>query len=230
MAVRWALTYKIKEIDTDDPANILRPDIEIDDINDANFDRDFFYDMRYNFKAPTRAFKSLSRYHTSIRMRQALDIASGKYNETKQDYEPTSVLVLKAGAFVMVGKTAELKSFVNPFPNKVAKISLVPGEKQDIFQVGYARVGKKGITGTKDKETLIIIAPQMSWWDMRPPKEQPGYIHTKESWREFVMSSKPVVAGRSIEMTTLASWLDQCDTHDPWVFPSKNRHEDNDPN
>jgi hypothetical protein len=236
MTVRWALTYKVDDVDVFLPANMNSPSTKIIDPSDvANFPLSFFHGMRYSFKAPTRAFKTLVEFsHSPTRIEAALLIASGTPNPAKHNYTPNTNLLLKHGAFAIVGKTDELAAFLRRFPNAVTKISVAPGER---FGAGYARVGEKNRLGVvKNKETLIIIAPEGSWWSKRRPQEAPAPIHTPTSWRPFVepvmgneANLAPVALGESIQMTTIASWLSRCDRDDPWVFPAQGLHEDNDP-
>jgi len=152
----------------------------------------------------------------------------------EHNYTPNGNLLLKHGAFAIVGKTDELATYLRDFHNQVKKICVAPGER---FGAGYARVGDKNRFGAvKNKETLIIIAPEGSWWSKRRPQEAAAPIHTPTSWRPFVepvmgneANLAPVALGDSIQMTTLASWLSRCDRDDPWVFPAQGLHEDNDP-
>jgi hypothetical protein len=235
MTVRWALTYKVDKVDGTIPANANRPHTEIIDPSNPSFPLSFFHGMRYSFKAPTRAFKTLVEFsHSPTRIEDALIIASGAEDLENHNYRRTSNLLLKHGAFAIVGKTDELAAFLRRFRNDVTTISVAPGER---FGAGYARVGEKNILGAvKNKETLIIIAPEGSWWSKRRPQEAAAPIHTPASWHPFVepvmgneANLAPVALGDSIQMTTLASWLSRCDRDDPWVFPAQGLHEDNDP-
>jgi hypothetical protein len=237
MTVRWALTYKV------DPVDVLKKEYVEKGINRANneifgrtdpkFAMMFFKTMRYCFKAPTRAFKAVGSFSGQDRMTHALEVASGTEDLQHGVYRRTGVLLLKSAAFAIVGETNELQAWLRTFPQAVVRISVAPGER---LQAGYARVGKKPKLGAvKDKETLMIFAPQKSWWDERDGNEPIVPIHTKKSWHEFVepvMGDKtkemPVVLNEFVETTTLASWLSRCDKDDPWVFPAKDKHEDKD--
>ena len=86
MTVRWALTFRVDKVDVLTFGNKDRPNTEIIEPSDvAHFNLTFFFHtMRYSFKAPTRAFKTLVEFSGSTssttRIDDALKIASGTPN------------------------------------------------------------------------------------------------------------------------------------------------------
>jgi hypothetical protein len=63
MTVRWTLTYRVDKVDVLAFGNKDRPNTEIIEPSDvAHFNLTFFHTMRYSFKAPTRAFKTLVEF------------------------------------------------------------------------------------------------------------------------------------------------------------------------
>ena len=213
----WAITYNVVKQD-DGPNNMTGDDRIIDNTDLITFDG-----SRYCFRQPTRAIKSVYYWYRLDQddrehlMERGYRISSGVYNAISHSYKRTGKLVLKAGAFAMAGKTDELVRLANSLPHEVQRIVIADGEK-DVFQVGYARVARKTpIGGSKDKETVVIIAPQLSWWDKGySGKKDTLPIHTKEGWHAFG-GDRPKIAGKSLEGTTLASWLPEADREEPWI-------------
>jgi len=196
------------------------------DIRGDRFVRDDgqFALARYQTLKPKRAFKTVGIWCDPKHSLEAMKVAFERNsNTTTSDgtLVQTGTLVLDSGAFVMAGKTDELVQLATSLPHKVQKIITL--SKEDLFQVGYARVGNKGFFTTKT-ETLVIIAPQRSWWDVFPAGEKRSDIHTDAGWRAFLGNRDiPVAPGKSLEMSTLASWLPQAD-REPWVWVNKDEY------
>jgi hypothetical protein len=213
MAARWATTHKLLQHDPYDPARIGLDDCEIN-----TQEKEFFDAVRYCFRQPKRAFETVSAWRQSgdQTMDRALAIASGAYNGNG-GYIPSGQLPLKHAAVVMAGKTDELVWFINHLPFHITTMTLPPQE-DDMFQVGYARVSNKAKTR---KETVVIVAPQISWWDKGPAGPERRDIHGNNSWQAFEeKKDSPRIAGKSLAMTTLATWVPDADKLDPWLIVS----------
>lgn len=178
---------------------------------------------------PSRAFQSVSMWYADDKKQkkedQILDdilkIASGTYIEDSNTYKPTTEFVIQAAAVVMIGVPKELLVLVNNFPNGVKMIMLPPGSN-DLFQIGYARVAKNPKAKAKDTETVVIVAPQVSWWDRGNNGKKP--IHTQQGWREFKYSTAAEKPIKSFPMSNLAKWLPQVEADPPWVFVDENKY------
>jgi hypothetical protein len=226
MAARWFLSYKLHKYESGDRNRVDKDIWDIDKVDEG-----FFAVMHNSFSLPDRAFKSVGTWYGEDKSRKkedrtldyVLERASGTYNEQTGRWRPTGELVLKAAALVVVGETKEIVKLVKEFPNGVGTIRLPPAAERDFFQIGYARVGMNA--NKRKKETVVIIAPQVSWWDVGPKGiKQKLKVYAEGGWREFTYDDTYQKPTKSFPMSNLAKWLPQADKHEPWVIVNDKKY------
>ena len=220
MTARWFTTYFLQRYDEFDVNRIGKSNLEINTGNEA-----WFRIVSEAIVEPSRAFKSISQWYPEDKEQkkgdQTLDpilqIASGAYIQDSNTYKPTGELVLQSAALAMVGGAKDLLNLVNNFPNGVKKIMLSP-TPADFLQIGYARVAKKPKAKYTETETVtvVIVAPQESWWDRANNGKK--RIHTKQGWQEFEYTPTAQKPTKYFPTDNLAAWLAKVDKSDPWVF------------
>jgi hypothetical protein len=198
MPARFFLTYKLNEHGAADPTRDWK---ELD-----TTDQDYFDRMRGAVIRPERAFRTVNENENSkFILDQILERASGFFEKLDLTIRPTGTLRLHAAALVMAGTTKELVSLVAHFPNKVKLVFAPP---HDNLQVGYARVRRE--SSDKKPETVVIVAPQVSWWSVGEKGQRDRTDYFKKGWEElFGPTSKP---GQGFRFEDLAPWLLQADT------------------
>jgi hypothetical protein len=223
MAVRWAITYKLK------------PSL-IDSINydQTTVDKDFdiFDKGRYCLVKPKRAFKTVSKWYslnTRSDMENAFKFNSSEWKVGPQKRETTHTLLLEGAAIAMNGTTSELQVLLRTMQshgdyNQVQRIS---AGKNDFLCIAYARVAKKKTLGVTPpgKETVVIVAPFTSWWtaegERSPPIKTGKEIFPGgdgEVWRAFKgadFASAP--QQQHIDLTILSKLITQGKDMKPWI-------------
>jgi hypothetical protein len=227
MAARWFLSYKLHKYESGDRNRVDKDIWDIDKVDEG-----FFAVMHNSFSLPDRAFKSVGTWYGEDKSRKkedrtldyVLERASGTYNEQTGRWRPTGELVLKAAALVVVGETKEIVKLVKEFPNGVGTIRLPPAAERDFFQIGYARVGMSN--NRKKKETVVIVAPQVSWWDGGPQGRNIIIHHPDKDkgWKAFTYADSLEKPTKWFPMENLAKWLPQADKRDPWVFVDEKKY------
>jgi hypothetical protein len=214
MAVYWAttITYIRKY-----------PDTVSSDGWTENSSDEVFLDTRYCFYQPRRAFKTLWKWnHTQsdIGPQFAIKRLSGQRN-SGGEYDPTGRLELQNGAFAMSGPTEELCSFIESgFTNEVFTIRSTDGGP---LSVGYARVKDDAILRGNAPRTVIVIAPEKTWWNEYCRSEKPGNwdrsrIYSDTGWHELKKDRRSVQISQKIERQELSDWLKiQDKKKEPWV-------------
>lgn len=218
MPARWAHTYKVVDV----PINQNNPAADEKAIDRT--DKKAFFESRYAFGQPERAFMTASKWHRDDvqssndkmhrKMHRGMKIASATYNSSPKGggnpvYEGNGPLLLDTAAFAISGTTAELEGLIDDLDNSFKRIKA--GALDNLY-IAWARVGKKQLKATPETATIVVIAPYTAWWCAVSHVKEDIY-QDKKSWHEFKTWTK----GNDILLTDLKKLVQQGKGVKSWI-------------
>ena len=202
MTARYATTQLMKHAPNYDNPNADWWQIDTDPAENTA--------RRAAFSNPTGAFKTLSKWNNSA-TQQANSLEHFKRVACRvwdggQRAEPRGFILLDGAALVMSGTTSELTWMLSDhLPFSVRKVRC----NNDRLCINFARVDKKEIFTTPQTQTVIHIAPVVSWWSQNTAALQ-NPLDLR--WRQLT----PPVA-TEIELSTLVGLLPTAQKEKAWI-------------